>query len=100
MTSKTDDILKDDDRLTPREMKFVQAYMDGMSCTKAMEYAGYSKQTARTQQARVRNRPRVEKAIIFEYAKRGYILSVKECKLVGINYKKYNDRLMFSLEQR
>lgn len=98
MTSQANDNLKDSDRLLPRELKFVQALMNGMTSTKAMEYAGYSKATARTQQARTRNKPRVEKAIIFEYAKRGCFLSDEDCELIGINPEKYHDRLVLSLK--
>ncbi len=73
------------DTLSEKERKFVQALLDGECLTGAMLEAGYSRSVACAHQARVRNRPRVRKALIAEYIKRGLFVTDEERALVEMS---------------
>ena len=72
------------DFLNLRERRLLKVLSDGMlKATTAMEKAGYAPSTARKQQARVMRRPRVRKAILLVWYKRGYFLTDRELELIG-----------------
>lgn len=86
-----------DGTLSLRERKFVQALFENKWwSTKAMETAGYSKSTARTQQARLRRRSRVQRAIIQEHVKRGHFVTNEELQMIGMTAKEYDPDLVLS----
>ncbi len=71
-------------KLSERERRFVQLVAEGRHClSRCLLMSGYSRTTAISQAARIRRRPRVQKAIIEERIKRGLFCSNEELALVG-----------------
>jgi phage terminase small subunit len=54
---------KRDQKLTPRQRRFVVEYMEDLNATQAAIRSGYSKRTARGQGSRLKNMPHIERAI-------------------------------------
>jgi len=73
------------DTLSERERKLIKALLDGQDYTGAMLKAGYSQKTACSSQARVRNRPRVRRALVEAYFNKGLYLTDEELALIGKN---------------
>ena len=71
-------------RLSEKEARFVQLVGEGKHALGwCLRMAGYSRSTAETQGARIRRRPRVQRAIIAERVKRGLFCTEAELALVG-----------------
>ncbi len=77
--------------LSEKERKLVQALLDGECYTGAMLDAGYKRSTARSKQCLVRNRPRVRRALIEGYLRKGMHVTDEELAFIGKSDKVGNE---------
>jgi len=70
-------------RLRPKERRVVQAIAAGAGHARALLDAGYSRSTACKQAARLLNKPRVRRALLEIYYRRGDYLTDAELGVIG-----------------
>jgi len=83
--------------LKPRERKLAEAIAFGEGYTWAMKLAGYAHSTAIKQQARTRNKPRIDRAIHEIWYREGLPLTRDELAMIG---KKKDDRELVQLNYK